>query len=77
MQIRLSVGNVRYFRKGQGSYTAPVSDMVPPDEAVRICRQTNDILAQIIQKYPERFAAFATLPMDSPDDAAKKLERCV
>ena len=59
------------------SYTTPVSDMVPPDEAVRICRQANDILAQVVQKYPERFAAFATLPMASPDEAAQELERCV
>lgn len=59
------------------SYTAPVSDSVPADEAVRICRQANDILGDIVKRYPKRFSAFATLPMANPDEAAKELERCV
>ena len=59
------------------SYTSPVSDMVPQKEAVRICREANDILADIVKKHPDRFAAFATLPMADPVEAAKELERCV
>ena len=59
------------------SYTAPVSDRVPAREAVRICRQANDILAGIVEAHPDRFAAFATLPMADPVEAAMELERCV
>ena len=59
------------------SYTAPVSDMVPAKEAVCICRQANDILAGIVSEHPDRFAAFATLPMADPAEAARELERCV
>ena len=59
------------------SYTAPVPDTVPPQEAVRICKEANDILADIVRKHPDRFAAFATLPMAAPAEAAKELERCV
>lgn len=59
------------------SYTNPVPDTVPAGEAVRICKEANDILASIVEKYPDRFAAFATLPMADPDEAAKELERCV
>ena len=59
------------------SYTNPVPDSVPPEEAVRICKEANDILSEIVRKYPDRFAAFATLPMGSPVEAAKELERCV
>ena len=78
------VDNVRFdFMREQKvdvqvlSYTTPVPDTVPPEEAVRICREANDILANVVKKYPDRFAAFATLPMADPAEAAKELERCV
>lgn len=58
------------------SYTAPVSDMVPTEEALKICRQANDILAGLMEEHPDRFLAFATLPMADPEAAAKELERC-
>ncbi len=59
------------------SYTTPVPDTVPAEDAVRICGEANDILAGIVKKYPDRFAAFATLPMAAPEEAARELERCV
>lgn len=59
------------------SYTSPVSENVPASEAVRICKRANDILAEKVEAYPERFAAFATLPMADSEAAAAELERCV
>ena len=59
------------------SYTSPVSDKVPPSEAVRICARANDILASRVAEHPDRFAGFATLPMADPTAAAQELERCV
>ena len=59
------------------SLTSPVSDLVPPEEAVRICRMANDITKQHIDEHPGRFAGFATLPMADPQAAAQELERCV
>jgi len=59
------------------SYTAPVSDMVPAEVAVALCRKANDILADVVEKHPDRFAAFATLPMADPAAAAAELDRCV
>ncbi|MBQ7220518.1 MAG: amidohydrolase family protein [Synergistaceae bacterium] len=59
------------------SYTSPVSDKVPVDEAVRICARANDVLASRIAEHPDRFAGFATLPMSDPKAAAQELERCV
>lgn len=59
------------------SYTSPVSDKVPANDAVRICRRANDILAEQISRHPDRFAGFATLPMSDPQAAADELERCV
>ena len=59
------------------SYTNPVPDSVPKEKAVELCKKANDILAEKIKKYPDKFKAFATLPMASPIDAAIELERCV
>ena len=59
------------------SLTSPVSDLVPAQEAVRICRLANDITKKHIDEHPDRFAGFATLPMAEPKAAADELERCV
>ena len=59
------------------SYTAPIDDVVPVDEAVRIARRANDILAEQVAAHPGRFRAMATLPMGHPQAAAAELERCV
>lgn len=34
------------------SYTNPVPDTVPSEEAVKICREANDILADMVKKTP-------------------------
>lgn len=59
------------------SYTSPVSDQVPRGEAIRICRQANDILAGKAGRHPDRYRAMATLPMADPEAAASELERTV
>ena len=59
------------------SMTSPVSDLVPAEEQVRICKQANDITRQHMNEYPGRFQGFATLPMADPKAAAQELERCV
>ncbi|WP_028973178.1 amidohydrolase family protein [Spirochaeta cellobiosiphila] len=45
--------------------------------SVQLARRTNDYLSKIIEKYPERFQGFATLPMQSPKDIVKELEHSV
>ncbi len=40
-----------------------------------IARMVNDAYAELIAKYPRRFKGFASIPMDSPDEALKELER--
>jgi 2,3-dihydroxybenzoate decarboxylase len=42
-----------------------------------VAREANDILAAEIRKRPDRFAGFAALPMQDPDEAARELTRCV
>ena len=59
------------------SYTAPIDDVVPADEAVSIARRANDLLAEQVAAHPDRFRAMATLPMGDPEAAAAELERTV
>lgn len=45
--------------------------------AIAVARQANDALASEVRKRPDRFAAFAALPMQDPDAATAELSRCV
>ena len=59
------------------SMTSPVSDSVPADVQVELCRKANDITKKHMDEHPDRFMGFATLPMADPEAAAAELERCV
>lgn len=50
-----------------------------PDAARAILKasRANDVLATIIEQYPERFAGLATVALQDPDEAIKELERSV
>jgi len=45
--------------------------------AAEIARKANDTIAEFVAKRPDRFAAFAALPMQDPDLAIAELTRCV
>ena len=42
-----------------------------------IARIVNDAYAELIAKHPARFKAFASIPMDAPDEALKELHRAI
>ena len=46
-------------------------------KAVELARRANDYLAEEVAKRPDRFRAFAALPMQDPDAAARELARCM
>ena len=48
---------------------------VEDDLAVELARFHNDQLSELVKKYPDRFAAMATLPLQVPDEALKELTR--
>jgi predicted TIM-barrel fold metal-dependent hydrolase len=50
---------------------------VEKKQAIEFSRRANDYLAEQVAKNPKRFRAFATLPMQDPEAAAKELVRCV
>jgi predicted TIM-barrel fold metal-dependent hydrolase len=59
------------------SLNSPGVEQSQAEEAVACARDANDFLADKIKEHPGRFAGFASLPVQSPGQAAKELERCV
>ncbi|MCM1566936.1 MAG: amidohydrolase family protein [Dehalobacter sp.] len=58
------------------SYTA-MTQLIPAPEAISIAKAANNEMAERVRRYPDRFAAFATLPWADPKAAAEELERTV
>jgi aminocarboxymuconate-semialdehyde decarboxylase len=48
-----------------------------PEDGLHAARLANDGIAQMVEKYPERFRGLAHLPMQDPDAAITELERAV
>ncbi|HSV51874.1 MAG TPA: amidohydrolase family protein [Burkholderiaceae bacterium] len=60
------------------SLNAPAVQAIPDrTKAVEIAVRANDYLAEQVAKRPNRFQAFAALPMQDPEAATRELERCV
>src|SRR6478672_7212012 len=60
------------------SLNAPAVQAIPDaKKADEIARRANDFLAEQVAKRPDRFQAFAALPMQDPDLATRELERCM
>jgi 2,3-dihydroxybenzoate decarboxylase len=56
---------------------AVVQGFVEPGAAMRIAREANDYLAEVVRARPDRFAAFATTPVQHPAEGADELTRAV
>jgi predicted TIM-barrel fold metal-dependent hydrolase len=59
------------------STTIPGAEELDGDAGVEFAKIMNNKLAQAVRAYPKRFAAFAGLPMRTPDLAADELHRAV
>lgn len=59
------------------SLTSPGVEQADAAEQVAVATESNDFVADAVKKYPKRFAAFAALPVSTPDKAADELERRV
>ena len=55
----------------------PRIDFLDEKEGAAMARSINEALSNIVEKYPERFSAFAAIAIRDPDAAAKELERAV
>jgi len=54
-----------------------IQSLWEPGQAVDWARRLNDFEAEQISRRPDRFAGFAALPMQDPDQAITELRRCV
>ena len=59
------------------SVVLPTPRMLPAETAVPLAAKANGELQAMVAAHPDRFAAFATLPVTVPDAAAAELERAV
>ena len=60
------------------SAVTPGAQTLPGGEAAVFARKLNDRIArEVVAAYPDRFRAFATLPLSEPQAAADELERSV
>lgn len=58
--------------------TIPVmfSYWAKPEDCLQVSMFLNDHIAEIVERYPDRFVGLGTLPMQSTELAVKELERC-
>ncbi len=55
-----------------------VEDLVDPKKATDLAKLANDEMAELVAKYPDRFAAaVASLPMNNMDAALKETDRAI
>ena len=57
--------------------TTPGVEREEPGRGTELAELANDGFSQIIDKYPDRFTALATLPLQEPNTAAAELDRAV
>ncbi|MFC2045731.1 amidohydrolase family protein, partial [Chloroflexota bacterium] len=46
-------------------------------EAKEWSQRTNDVLAEAVNKYPDRFIGLATIPAQCPEDSVQEIERAI
>ena len=59
------------------SHGAPSTQRLDTQSAAAVTRGVNDRLSEIVRAYPDRLAAFCSLPTPDPASAADELERSV
>ena len=59
------------------SLTTPGAQPFEPAEAREIAHTANNLAAEAVKRYPDRFQAFATLPTPDAAASADELDRCV
>ena len=59
------------------SLTTPGIHLEERERAIEIARSVNDAMSELAAKYPTKFRAMATLPMQDPKAAVEELDRAV
>ncbi len=54
----------------------PIESLGAPEDTPRLARLANDGMAELVEKYPDRFPGFvASMPMNNPDAALEEIDR--
>jgi predicted TIM-barrel fold metal-dependent hydrolase len=56
------------------SLNSPGVEQADAEVQISVARESNDMIADAVKKYPKRFAGFAALPIAAPDKAAEELD---
>ncbi len=75
--IRLQEMDMAGIDKQVLSHQSPGSQRLANEIAVDACRASNDALAAVIGRAPDRFDGFAMIPTMFPDKAADELQRAI
>ena len=59
------------------SLSAPSIDQLDSKIGTALARDANNMLSEVIKKYPDRFMGYAVLAPNAPEEAADELERTV
>ena len=59
------------------SVSSPHVNFVDAENAVTLCRAINDYAAEMKRRYPERFGAYAILPLPDMANSIRELERAL
>lgn len=59
------------------SVTIPNVYFGPPSRRRDLARMANDGLAEITRRFPDRFAAMASVPLEDPEGAVQELDRAI
>jgi predicted TIM-barrel fold metal-dependent hydrolase len=59
------------------SLGCPGVDAAEGARSVELARVYNDAIAEVVREHPDRFLAFAAVPLQEPQAAARELERAV
>ncbi|MEM4724039.1 MAG: amidohydrolase family protein [Candidatus Hadarchaeum sp.] len=59
------------------SLSVPGTDPLEPELGLSLSRNVNDSIAEMVEKYPERFVGLANLPLQNVDGAIEELDRAI
>ena len=58
--------------------TPPIEDIADPKDAVELAKLANDEMAELVNKYPDRFAAaIAVLPLNDMEATLQEIDRAI
>jgi len=75
-ELRLKIMDNAGVSVGAISASA-IAEVLPREECIKYSRMTNDIVAETVKKYPDRFIGTISLPTPYVEDALKELDRAV